>query len=418
MNNIPQYIINWLKAFDEPDILAIISRSLIFLEKNVSWSDILKASSVILLSLLLANIVFILNERLYDYFSNARIKTHHLTITNNGNTPSIYLLRTLDMPKNIVLRFRIDHQPMIWVTYAPKESLQQDEPQYVRGSDAAEAGSSGSPHDSLIPDLNNPLDPKKKPDAGAVVEQTTKTISKVGKTAGFWASLLSNIATLLPIKIGGLSDAQSSLKNVQQQTTELTTNVNTKVNTVNSLSNQVKQIPGADKVSSMAQSSGMTPDNLKQQAGDLAGSFTNPANSGQDDSIKIIAGEKARGSYLSDDFVYDETVWEKNIGKVDKSKGSLNFAQSKVLEPGESMKIDLEIMNISGNPAAVSHMYKIEIRQIMVSRMNLTAPTQYVNGIVIFRKVNILHRLLPSIISMLLVIIAIQIAAIYSYLIF
>ena len=419
MNNIPQYIIDWLQAFEEPDILGVIVKALIFLERNVSWSDILKATSVVLLALLLANIVFILNERLYDHFSKARIKTHHLTVTNSGNTPSIYLLRTVDMPKNVVLRFRIDHQPMIWVTYAPKESSQQDEAQYARGSDAPEAAPSGSSHDALIPDLNNPLDPKKKIDAGAAVETTTKSISKVGKTAGFFASLLSNIAILLPIKIDGLSDAQSSLKNVQQQTTEITTSVNTKVNTVNSLSGQVKQLPGADKVSSMAKSAGASPDDLKQQAGKMAGNYMNQTGSGQnDDNIRIIGGEKARGSYLSDDFVYDETVWEKNIGKVDESKGSLNFAQSKVLEPGESMKLDLEIMNISNNPGAASHMYKIEVRQVMVSAMHLTAPTQYVNGIVIFEKVSIINRLLPSIISMVLVIIAIQIAAIYSYLIF
>jgi hypothetical protein len=130
------------------------------------------------------------------------------------------------------------------------------------------------------------------------------------------------------------------------------------------------------------------------------------------------AGNSGTGSLRDKNFVYDEEVWNKNIGKVDELGGSLNFFQSKILNPGESMKIDVEIMNLSESAAAVSHLYKIEVLQIPQTRVPLTAPNHYVNGIVIYEKVAQIERILPQMIVVGLVILSLQIVAAISNLVF
>ena len=82
------------------------------------------------------------------------------------------------------------------------------------------------------------------------------------------------------------------------------------------------------------------------------------------------------------------------------------------------MKIDVEIMNLSDSTASVSHLYKIEVVQIPQTRLPLTAPNRYVNGIVIFEKVSQIERLMPQMFILGMVIISIQIIAGISYLLF
>jgi len=88
------------------------------------------------------------------------------------------------------------------------------------------------------------------------MEQAVKAVDKVGRKAGLFASILGTIATLLPFKIPGLQDTQSSLKNFQQETNTAIGTVNTKVNAVNTLADQVGKLPGVDQLSSVAQNAG------------------------------------------------------------------------------------------------------------------------------------------------------------------
>ena len=82
------------------------------------------------------------------------------------------------------------------------------------------------------------------------------------------------------------------------------------------------------------------------------------------------------------------------------------------------MKIDVEIMHLSESAAAVSHLYKIEVLQIPQTRLPLTAPNHYVNGIVIYEKVAQIERILPQMIVVGLVILSLQIVAAISNLVF
>ncbi len=423
ISNILDFILDWLHAFDEPSTVVFAINAFFLLIQKINWMSIIKIASVFMLSFLLINLLFIANEKTYDHYSKKKIKTHHLTITNNGNTSSIFLLRTIDMPQNVVLRYRVENLPMVWVTYAPKNDESQQTVQKEVTNDSAEVDAvqeSEDAHKKLIPDLNDPLGKSKQQvDVGKAVEDTTKTISQIGKKAGFFASVLGNIASLLPKRIGAMDEIQGQLKDFQQSTTQLTAQINTKMNTVNTLSDQMSKMPFADQISAAADSAGVTPDAIKQQASDMAGQFMNSASQENFvEPIKNLGRENDNDSFLSKDFVYDESVWEKNIGKVDSMNGSLNFAQSKILEPGESMKVDLELMNLAANPSAVSHVYKIEVRQIMQSRLHFTAPIQYINGIVIFEKVSLADRFLPPFINVALVFGAIEIISFYSYLIF
>ena len=86
-----------------------------------------------------------------------------------------------------------------------------------------------------------------------------------------------------------------------------------------------------------------------------------------------------------------------NIGKEDDNGGALNFAQSRVLEPGDSLKIDIEIMNLSESTAPISQLYKIEVIQVPQTRLHLSSVSRYLNGIVIFEKVSQFSRIFPSV---------------------
>ena len=307
ISNIINFILDWLHAFDEPSAYVSAISAFIILIEKINWKIIAKVASVLILSFLLINLLFIVNEKIYDHYSKKRMKTHHLTITNNGNTSSIFLLRTIDMPKNVVLRFRVGNLPMVWVTYAPKndESQQTDQGRVESATSySADASDPAVDKNKLIPNLNDPMGKSKQnADLGETVEKSTKAISDVGRKAGFFASLLSNISSLLPKRIGAIDQIQGQLKEFQQSTTQLTAQMNTKVNTINTLSDQMNRLPFADQVSAAAQSAGVSPDAMKQQAGEMAGRFMNSTAQGEGEiPNKISGGEIDSGSFFSNFF--------------------------------------------------------------------------------------------------------------------
>ena len=314
----------------------------------------------------------------------------------------------VDLPKTLAVRFRIDGNPMIWVSFdeGRKQETAQQEAAQTAAAPAAEKKESGQKSGSgLVPNLNDPLKP---------VQEVTKTASEVGKKAGFLASILSTISVLLPSMPSELKDAQGALKGVQQDSNSLVGQINTKTNAVNTLGDQLGKLPGADKVGSMVQSSGIDP--AQMTAGAVAGDPQQASPDGGDgkDLAYSVNGNLALGR----NFVYDEEIWRKNIGKEDENGGALNYAQSRVLEPGESMKIDIEIMNLSESTASVSQMYKIEVIQVPQTRLHLSSVSRVLNGIVIFEKVSEISRIFPSVIAFLLIIAAVQIIAAFTYIIF
>ena len=384
----------------------------------INWSKVLRVNVVLLLALFLAGLLFIVTDSVTDRLINRRIKQHKLTITNNGNTASLFLLRTVDLPKSLAIRFRTGGMPLIRVTYEPKKTV-TEVPAVVEVSAVDNVAQRPDPDDhiqTLIPDLSDPMQKKKDSVTPQdAVNSVTKSINDVGKKAGFFASILSNISTLLPNKVSGLQEAQASLKSIQQKTTEVTSSIGTKVNTVDSLGSQLGQLAGADKVASAAKSVAPMANQKMSAVMQAAGGF----DSNQFDSNEPLDIDQPREDYINDkNFVYDEEVWNRNIGKVDELGGSLNFFQSKILKPGESMKIDVEIMNLSESSAAVSHLYKIEVLQIPQTKMQFRVPSHYVNGIVIYEKLSQFERILPQLVVFGLVIVSIQIIAGVSYLLF
>lgn len=398
-------------------LFARVSHSLIDIAAKIDWLLLFKTTAILLISMVLTGLLLYLIDIIFDHYGKRRVRTHHLTISNKGNAPSIFLLRSIDMPKTLAVRFRIDGEPMIWVTYVPKKN--KAESNAAASQPAEKPVDEENEHEAeLIPDLNAPIK-KAKQQSSTVkdsLDHVVKSADAVGRKAGFFASILGTIVTLLPFKIPGLQDAQSSLKNFQQETNTAIGTINTKVNAANTLADQVVKLPGVDKLSSAAQNVGA--DASKALSSPQSVNAAVVDRSSPQNDLNVIGGDVESGSILSNEFVYDEEVWKQNIGKVDENNGSLNYAQSKVLEPGESMKIDLELMNLSDSPSAVSHLYKIEVRQVLLSRMHLSAPTRFVSGIVIFHKVSRLDRILPSIWVIGLVVFSIQLISLFSYLIF
>ena len=394
----------------------IFQRSLIsnfFTEVNKRLSELdvmtlLKVSSVLFLAMLLFCILVLVNDKMYDASIRRRVKTHHLTIRNNGNSASLYLLHTVDLPKTLAVRFRIDGNPLIWVSLDKKDGVKDQNPDSDKEDEENKetvqtpSGEERSVHETLIPKLDNPM---------AAVGAVTKAVSDVGKKAGFFASIFSTVSSLLPKSSSLLNEAQSSLKGFQQDTNQLVGSINTKANAVNSLGDQLGKLPMADKLGDMAKSSGAeTVEKLKAEA---KGSFQQYS-----ESEHGTENGAASNLNLGGNFVYDESIWQKNIGKVDEQGGALNYAQSRILQPGESMKIDIEIMNLSENNSSVSQLYKIEVLQVPQTSIRFSSVSRFLNGIVVFDKTRQFDIILPTAVSFTLIILVIQIIALYTYLIF
>lgn len=381
-----------------------------YLEK-IDCIIFIKVASVLIITVCICSALVLANDRLMEVAIKKRVKKHRLTIRNQGNSAAIYLMHTVDLPETLAIRFRMDGNPMIWVSLNPdkqnperaggktNEENEQKPPQ----NDEDQEHDSDSSSSALIPNLANPMDS---------VGTVTKTINEVGKKAGFFASIFSTISSLLPISSPGLKEAQSSLKNIQQQSNEMVGTINTKTNAVNTLGDQLGKLPFANQAGEAAKAAG---DNALNE---LKGAAANDMQQVVRPEINKDDDENDENLYLGEKFVYDERVWVKNIGKVDENGGALNYAQSNVLKPGESMKVDIEIMNLSESDAAVSHLYKLEVLQVPQTKLHFSNVRRYVNGIVIFDKISQLERLFPTGLTFVLIFVAIQIIAAYTYLIF
>ena len=184
------------------------------------------------------------------------------------------------------------------------------------------------------------------------------------------------------------------------------------------LGDQVGKIPQMGQASQLTQ--GMMNDTMNEIK-NAPLNLSNDSNAGvptEKDEFGTSVGKRYYGNYLSGDFSYDEETWLKNIGKVDENEGAYIFAQTGILKPGESIKIDVELINLSENKQKVSHMYKIEVRQIMISDLNISAPYRYINGIVIFERVSIMERVGPGLIVAGLALLAVHLMILLSVILF
>ena len=76
--------------------------------QDIDWETMGKVCSVMVISMLLVSLLVLINDRMYESSMKRRMKIHHLTIRNDGNSASVYLLHTVDLPKTLAIRFRID----------------------------------------------------------------------------------------------------------------------------------------------------------------------------------------------------------------------------------------------------------------------------------------------------------------------
>lgn len=373
---------------------------------NVDWPQIIKIALFVGLAIGLTILLLLANDKIFAYYNSKRIKKHHLTIRNNGNVPSIFLLRTVDLPKQLAVRFRVGDMPMIWVSRKEATAPRQEESESEAPKQEKQAPAGKTASDtSLVPNLQDPFAAAKNA-AEETVNTGRKAVTEVGKKAGTIAGIISSVTSLFGVKSPELQNAQSSLKNVQQQSNEAIQSVNNKLGTVDTLSNQVGSIVPKDAVANAGKSalSGV------QQGGPVSGSGgTDPVTGNTMDNSQSSGAR---------DFVFDEEVWRSNLGKVDAEGGDLNYAMSKTIQPGESMQIDVDIMNISDRSDPVSLMYKIEVLQVPQTNLQLAAPKEYVNGIVIYPKISLWSRIMPSALIVAMIVISLQLLAGYSHFVF
>ena len=374
---------------------------------KTDWRQVIRVGIFFLLAMFLFSLLIFVTNWIFDSYTKNKTRVHHLKIKNNGNMASIYLLRTIDLPKQLAIRFRSNGNPMIWVSQKDtkaEEEAKAKEAEAAKEPSIKEAEEKTQP---LIPDLKAPMGKKTETiTASDGVKIAKDGLQKTGKFAGTIAALLANIANLLPWKTPQLSQATAQLKDIQQSTNQTIGAINTKVGSVNSLKSQVDKlgikttIPDDTKV--------IINSALQEQSNDIAehGNVGNPDDLGLGNRLAMR------------NFVYDEDVWHNNLNKVDEMGGSLNYVQSRILNPGESMDIDIEILNMNEAAATITLIYKLEVIQVPQTRLPISAPREYVRGTVVCPKNSLMKRLAPFLMDLALIILAIQILALYSYIVF
>ncbi len=361
-----------------------------YLIRTVNWGVVIRAFFILIVGVIIAVWLLSWCDNYMSRLAKNRIKRHKLSIVNAGNLPSVYLFRSVSLPDNIAIRFRSNGQPMIWITRLDKDDLaaREKEEKKESGEDvlpepAAEAAANQSASAKLIPDLNNPMKNLK------AAEMNVKTKARKASRV---STFLSNVTSLFNVKNSVINKAASTLKDAAQITTQTLTGMDSNLAKASSLMNQAGGfIP--DKAA----------DQVKQGAADALQ---------KDSEAPSEADEPALTEFsMAKNFTYDEAVWRKNMTRRDKFGGSMIYAQSELINPGETLDVEVEILNMDESGAPVTLGYGIEITQIPRSKAAFTAPRQTVDGVVTFPKLPLWKMILPTALTVLMVAGSIQIIA-------
>ena len=363
-----------------------------YLIRTVNWGVVIRAFFILIVGVILAVWLLSWCDNYMSRLARNRIKRHKLSIVNVGNLPSVYLLRSVSLPDNIAIRFRSNGQPMIWITRLDKDDIEAREKAEKKEAaedalpePAAEAAANHSPSANLIPDLNNPM--KNLKAAEMNVKSKARKASRV-------STFLSNVTSLFNVKNSVINKAASTLKDAAQTTTQTLTGMDANLAKASSLMNQA---------------GGFIPDKSADQVKQGAADALQAAAKGSEAPSE--ADETFTDFSMAKNFTYDEAIWRKNMTRRDKFGGSMIYAQSELINPGETLDVEVEILNMDESGAPVTLGYGIEITQIPRSKTTFTAPRQTVDGVVTFPKLPLWKMILPTALTVLMVAGSIQIIA-------
>ncbi len=359
-----------------------------YLIRAVNWSVVIRAFFILIVGVVIAVWLLRWCDNYMSRLATYRIKRHKLSIVNAGNLPSVYLLRSVSLPDNIALRFRSNGQPMIWITRLDKDDIEAREKaeKEEAGEDTlpeqtAEAAENQSPSANLIPDLNNPL--KNLKAAEMNLKSKARKVSRI-------STFLTNVASLFNIKNSAINKAASTLKDAAQTTTQTLTGMDSNLAKASNLMNQA---------------GGFIPEKPEDR-GEQDAAAENGSEAPSDENELTITDFS-----MAKHFTYDEAVWRKNMTRRDKFGGSMIYAQSELIKPGETLDVEVEILNMDESGAPLTLGYGIEITQIPRSKTTFTAPRQTVDGVVTFPKLPLWKMILPTALTVLMVAGSIQIIA-------
>ncbi len=361
-----------------------------YLIRTVNWGVVIRAFFILIVGVILAVWLLSWCDNYMSRLARNRIKRHKLSIVNVGNLPSVYLLRSVSLPDNIAIRFRSNGQPMIWITRLDKDDIaarekaeKKEAAEDALPEPAAEAAANQSSSSKLIPDLNNPMKNLK------AAEQNVKTKARKASRV---STFLSNVTSLFNVKNSVINKAASTLKDAAQTTTQTLTGMDSNLAKASSLMNQA---------------GGFIPDKAAEQVKQGAADALQKGSEAPSEADEPALTEFS----MAKNFTYDEAVWRKNMTRRDKFGGSMIYAQSELINPGETLDVEVEILNMDESGAPVTLGYGIEITQIPRSKTTFTAPRQTVDGVVTFPKLPLWKMILPTALTVLMVAGSIQIIA-------
>lgn len=365
--------------------------------RTVNWSIVLRVFFVFVVGISLSVGLLIWCDKYMERVSSGRIKRHALRIVNAGNLPSVYLLRSYALPDNIAIRFRSSGQPMIWITRLDEDDIEAREREEKKKADEnaiveetpkpAEQQASGS---KLIPDLNNPM--KSFKTAENKVKAGARKASRV-------STFLSNVMNLFHVNNSLINKAASALKDTAQATTQKLTGMDETLSKGTNLANQAGGFV-----------SGSAAKITNRGAADAAigaDNATSPAKGSEEPLNNLSLSDLS----MVRNFTYDEDTWRKNMTRRDKFGGSLIYAQSELIKPGEALDVEVEILNKDESGAPLTLGYTIEITQVPRSKASFTAPRQTVDGVVTFPKRPLWKMILPMALTVIIVAISVQLIA-------
>ena len=188
-----EWILQIFSTFDVGAYLSTLLRNLNLIYDSINFGQFAKIALFLGVVTFCSVSLFLINDRIFEIYTSRRIKKHHLTITNHGNVPSIFLLRTINLSKQLAVRFRVGSSPMIWVSLADKSDTEKQETQkqsVAAGAPVPAPEQAGGTGDSLIPNLEKPFSDS--------VNTVRKGVGQVSRKAGLISGIITSVTNLLP----------------------------------------------------------------------------------------------------------------------------------------------------------------------------------------------------------------------------
>jgi len=286
-------------------------------------------------------------------------KTHRINLTNTGNVSGHYNLRAASTTESINFTFLINNVPLPLAALPSSMTTDQD-----GQADTTSAVADESHTESAQKPASKPAPASVVPkNAGNVVKGAEKAAAKTGAAAG----LLGMLGSILPGSVGkSLKQQSGALRNVQTKSKMVMDKPKEVTRKMDAFQQQSSRLAGGAKPADKPVNQSL------------------PATSANCDEMTIQPKPKI------------------NVRQAVTADVSERLYQTKLVNPGEALKLDLKIKATKGHPEG-SYSYKVISQLVPEGEFESVPPAVTGQGVVFFNKVAMWRLWFPNILSVVLI---------------